>query len=200
MGSNHRPGGRERVADQTSPRRGDHSSGRPTAPHSSRSIGWRPGNTISANPAERCRRSCSVASMMGGRSSSCSWRLPRARRSGVCLDLGVSAHPSGAYVAILGDSWDAFYAAKRSSSTRKREQRQLKQLAEHGTVGFVNVVEPEERAHTITTLLEHSVELRGRRVVPPWPGPRAPQRVAAACHRQWVHAVRFHRRRRTLQA
>ena len=47
------------------------------------------------------------------------------------LNLQVLAHPSGAYVASLAGSWDEFYAAKRSPGTRKRERKQLRQLAEH---------------------------------------------------------------------
>src|SRR5262245_14786846 len=39
------------------------------------------------------------------------------------LDLPVLAHPSGAYVANLDGGWEKFYAAKRSSATRKRERR-----------------------------------------------------------------------------
>ena len=64
------------------------------------------------------------------------------------LDLKVRANPSGAYVAMLGGDWDAFYAAKRSSSTRKRERRQFKHLAEHGEVRFVDVRDRDRhRAH-----------------------------------------------------
>ena len=44
---------------------------------------------------------------------------------------------SGAYLANLPSDWEAFYAAKRSSATRKRERRQLRQLAEHGAVRLV---------------------------------------------------------------
>jgi len=55
------------------------------------------------------------------------------------LDLPVFAHPSGAYVANLGQEWEQFYAAKRSSQTRKKERRQLKHLAELGEVRFVDV-------------------------------------------------------------
>jgi CelD/BcsL family acetyltransferase involved in cellulose biosynthesis len=70
------------------------------------------------------------------------------------LDLAVRAHPSGAYVANLGRDWETFYAAKRSSATRKRERRQLKQLAEHGEVRFVNVEEHDDIERTLTTLIE----------------------------------------------
>jgi CelD/BcsL family acetyltransferase involved in cellulose biosynthesis len=70
------------------------------------------------------------------------------------LDLQVRAHPSGAYAAVLGADWGAFYAAKRSSSTRKRERRQLRQLADHGTVCFAEIEDCEERARTLSTLFE----------------------------------------------
>jgi CelD/BcsL family acetyltransferase involved in cellulose biosynthesis len=69
------------------------------------------------------------------------------------LALQVLAHPSGAYVAHLGDDWNTFYAAKRSSSTRKKERRQLKQLADYGEVRFVDVHERADRERTLETLL-----------------------------------------------
>jgi CelD/BcsL family acetyltransferase involved in cellulose biosynthesis len=70
------------------------------------------------------------------------------------LDLVVSDHPSGAYVASLGHDWEEFYAAKRSASTRKRERRQLKQLAEYGEVCFVDVEDSAEIERTLGTLFE----------------------------------------------
>jgi CelD/BcsL family acetyltransferase involved in cellulose biosynthesis len=69
------------------------------------------------------------------------------------LDLPVRPHPSGAYIATLNGDWDEFYAAKRSSSTRKRERRQLKHLAEHGEVRFVDVEERDDITRTLDTLL-----------------------------------------------
>jgi CelD/BcsL family acetyltransferase involved in cellulose biosynthesis len=70
------------------------------------------------------------------------------------LDLQVLAHPSGAYVANLGPSWDEFYAAKRSSSTRKKERKQLKHLAEHGDVRFVDVTDENDIRRTLETLFD----------------------------------------------
>jgi CelD/BcsL family acetyltransferase involved in cellulose biosynthesis len=70
------------------------------------------------------------------------------------LDLQVLAHPSGAYVADLGGDWEAFHAAKRSSATRKRERRQLKQLAEHGDVRFCDIGDRAEIAATLATLID----------------------------------------------
>jgi CelD/BcsL family acetyltransferase involved in cellulose biosynthesis len=65
----------------------------------------------------------------------------------------VLPHPSGAYVANLGRDWEAFYAAKRSSSTRKKERKQLKHLAEHGEVRFVEVEDRDDIAATLATLM-----------------------------------------------
>jgi CelD/BcsL family acetyltransferase involved in cellulose biosynthesis len=70
------------------------------------------------------------------------------------MDLNVRPHPSGAYIADLGRNWDKLYAAKRSGPTRKRERRQLRQLAEHGKLRFVDVERTDERTRTVTTLLE----------------------------------------------
>ena len=63
------------------------------------------------------------------------------------------AHPSGAYVANLDGDWETFYAAKRSSSTRKRERRQLKHLAEFGEVRFVDVQDSQDIERTLETLI-----------------------------------------------
>ena len=70
------------------------------------------------------------------------------------LNLQVLAHPSGAYVANLDRDWDHFYAAKRSSSTRKKERRQLKHLAEYGEVRFVDVQDRQEIERTLDTLID----------------------------------------------
>jgi CelD/BcsL family acetyltransferase involved in cellulose biosynthesis len=88
------------------------------------------------------------------------------------LDLGVQPHPSGAYLANLGKDWEAFYAAKRSSATRKRERRQLKQLAGHGAVRFVDVEAGEEAARTLATLFEQKSRAFARMGVDdPFAGP-----------------------------
>lgn len=59
---------------------------------------------------------------------------------------------SGAHLANLGTSWDAFYAGKRSPATRKRERRQLRHLAEFGEVRFVEPRERRDIALTLETL------------------------------------------------
>jgi CelD/BcsL family acetyltransferase involved in cellulose biosynthesis len=69
------------------------------------------------------------------------------------FDFQVLPHPSGAYVANLGRDWEQFYAAKRSSQTRKKERKQLKHLAEHGEVRFVDVQDRDDIAATLATLI-----------------------------------------------
>jgi len=78
------------------------------------------------------------------------------------IDLAVRKHPSGAYVADLPRDWETLYAAKRSSATRKRERRQLRALADHGALGFVDVQDAGERARTIATLLEQKSRVFAR--------------------------------------
>ncbi len=69
------------------------------------------------------------------------------------FDFQILPHPSGAYVADLGSDWEQFYAAKRSSSTRKKERKQLKHLCEHGEVSFVEVADHDDIIRTLTTLM-----------------------------------------------
>lgn len=60
--------------------------------------------------------------------------------------------PSGAHLANLGTNWDAFYASKRSSATRKRERRQFKHLADFGEVRFVEPIEKQDIERTLEAL------------------------------------------------
>jgi CelD/BcsL family acetyltransferase involved in cellulose biosynthesis len=54
------------------------------------------------------------------------------------LQLDVQLNPSNAYETELGNDWEKFYAAKRSSSTRRRDRTKLKKLGDLGEVRFVN--------------------------------------------------------------
>ena len=67
--------------------------------------------------------------------------------------LRVGLHPSGAYLARLGESWDEFYAAKRSSATRQRDRSKRKRLGELGEVRFVTVTDRNEIGRTLDTLI-----------------------------------------------
>ena len=54
------------------------------------------------------------------------------------LGLRVTINPSGAYLTHLAGDWETFYAAKRSSATRRRDRTKRKRLAEFGEIRFVN--------------------------------------------------------------
>jgi CelD/BcsL family acetyltransferase involved in cellulose biosynthesis len=66
--------------------------------------------------------------------------------------LGGTANPSGAYLTHLAGDWEAFYAAKRSSATRRRDRTKRKKLGDLGTVKLVNPA-GSEAASTLETLM-----------------------------------------------
>jgi CelD/BcsL family acetyltransferase involved in cellulose biosynthesis len=53
------------------------------------------------------------------------------------LALPSMLHPSGAYATPLAETWDAFYAAKRSASTRRRDRTKRNRIAELGEIKFI---------------------------------------------------------------
>jgi CelD/BcsL family acetyltransferase involved in cellulose biosynthesis len=65
------------------------------------------------------------------------------------LQLGVTVNPSGAYLTHLTGDWETFYAAKRSSTTRRRDRTKRKRMSEFGEVRLVN---PESAADILSAL------------------------------------------------
>jgi CelD/BcsL family acetyltransferase involved in cellulose biosynthesis len=65
------------------------------------------------------------------------------------LHLGVTVNPSGAYLTHLAGDWETFYAAKRSSTTRRRDRTKRKRLSDFGEVRLVN---PESAADILSAL------------------------------------------------
>ena len=68
--------------------------------------------------------------------------------------LPVTAHPSGAHLTQLGDDWEKFYYAKRSSATRRRDRAKRRHMAEFGAVRFVTATDADEARRTLDTLME----------------------------------------------
>jgi CelD/BcsL family acetyltransferase involved in cellulose biosynthesis len=73
------------------------------------------------------------------------------------LQLGARLHPNGAYAAQLGDNWETFYNAKRSSDTRRRDRNKRKKLAGFGEVRFVNP-DTAEIGPTLDMLFEQKAQ------------------------------------------
>lgn len=67
--------------------------------------------------------------------------------------LGVTANPSGAYSTPLAETWEAFYGAKRSSATRRRDRTKRKRLAELGTLALVHPHDDREILAALDTLI-----------------------------------------------
>ena len=78
------------------------------------------------------------------------------------LALGPDLHPSGAHACTLTGDWETFYAAKRSSSTRKTARKQFKQIQKHGPVSFDDVAEASERRRTLAVLMEQKAQSLAR--------------------------------------
>lgn len=71
------------------------------------------------------------------------------------MELDLTLNPSGAYLtALAAADWESFYAAKRSSATRRRDRTKRKRLAEHGEVRMVTPEDPAEIAATLATLID----------------------------------------------
>jgi CelD/BcsL family acetyltransferase involved in cellulose biosynthesis len=70
------------------------------------------------------------------------------------LGLSVVRNPSNAYLTRLSGDWEAFYAAKRSSATRRRDRTKRKRLAEFGEVRFINPASAEEAAASFEILMQ----------------------------------------------
>ena len=67
--------------------------------------------------------------------------------------LGGNLTPSGAYLTHFSGDWETFYAAKRSSATRRRDRTKRKKLAEFGAVNLVNPASHDEILRTADILM-----------------------------------------------
>ncbi len=68
--------------------------------------------------------------------------------------LGVTQNPSGAHLTQLGDDWEKFYNAKRSSSTRRRDRAKRKHMSQFGDVRFATATDAEDARRTLETLMD----------------------------------------------
>jgi CelD/BcsL family acetyltransferase involved in cellulose biosynthesis len=75
-------------------------------------------------------------------------------------------NPSNAYATPLGDDWERFYTAKRSSATRRRDRTKRNKLAQFGDVTFVNPARPEDVAASFEILMQQKTQQFARMGVP----------------------------------
>jgi len=68
--------------------------------------------------------------------------------------LAVVLHPSGTHLMHLGDDWQTFYLAKRSSATRRHDRAKRKHISALGEVRFATAANCADAAHTTEILME----------------------------------------------
>ncbi len=112
------------------------------------------------------------------------------------LALGVTRHPDDAHVATLGEDWEAFYRAKRSSSTRKVQRKHLNRLADNGEIRFIDDRDPATITQTLDTLMDQKRRALARMGVADMfakPGMRAFYTAVATDPNMagWVHVSRL---------
>jgi CelD/BcsL family acetyltransferase involved in cellulose biosynthesis/predicted ATP-grasp superfamily ATP-dependent carboligase len=78
--------------------------------------------------------------------------------------LGVTANPSGVHLTQLGDDWEKFYVAKRSSATRRRDRAKRRHMTEYGEIRYVNAADDARR--TLEILMEQKSRALTRRGIP----------------------------------
>ena len=79
------------------------------------------------------------------------------------VSLGAVPNANSAHITQLGDDWEAFYRARRSSATRRRDRAKRKHLSEFGEVRFETVNEPVDLRLTLDTLWEQKRRIFARK-------------------------------------
>ena len=80
--------------------------------------------------------------------------------------LEVTTNASGVHLAHLTGNWEAFYVAKRSSSTRRRDRSKRAHLAKYGDIRFVTAADADDARRTVETLMEQKSRSFARKGIP----------------------------------
>jgi CelD/BcsL family acetyltransferase involved in cellulose biosynthesis len=75
----------------------------------------------------------------------------------------VMPNANSAYITLLGDDWETFYRAKRSSATRRRDRGKRAHMSEFGEIRFRTVTEPGDIRETFDTLWEQKKRIFARK-------------------------------------
>jgi CelD/BcsL family acetyltransferase involved in cellulose biosynthesis len=81
-------------------------------------------------------------------------------------DLDVMLNASGAHRTSLGENWEKFYRAKRSSATRRRDRAKRRHLSEFGEVRFVTAADADDAKRTLEMLMDQKSRSLARRGIP----------------------------------
>ncbi len=80
--------------------------------------------------------------------------------------LEVTPNPSGAHLTRLGDDWEKFYNAKRSSATRRRDRTKRRHMSQYGEVRFATATDTEDARRTLETLMDQKSRSLTRKGIP----------------------------------
>jgi CelD/BcsL family acetyltransferase involved in cellulose biosynthesis len=78
----------------------------------------------------------------------------------------LTPNANSAHVMYLGDDWETFYRAKRSSATRRHDRAKHKRMAQFGDVRFVTAAEPADARATLETLMQQKSVAFSRKGIP----------------------------------
>jgi D-aspartate ligase len=70
------------------------------------------------------------------------------------MHLRVTPNRSNAHLAHLGEDWEKFYCAKRSSATRRRDRSKLRHMSQFGEVRFITATDDADARRTLEILME----------------------------------------------
>jgi CelD/BcsL family acetyltransferase involved in cellulose biosynthesis/predicted ATP-grasp superfamily ATP-dependent carboligase len=79
------------------------------------------------------------------------------------MSLDLTANASGAHLTQLGDDWEKFYFAKRSSATRRRDRAKRRHMSEYGDIRFVTATEVADARRTLEILIDQKHRTFARR-------------------------------------
>jgi CelD/BcsL family acetyltransferase involved in cellulose biosynthesis/predicted ATP-grasp superfamily ATP-dependent carboligase len=79
--------------------------------------------------------------------------------------LGVSPNASGVHLTKLGDDWEKFYVAKRSSATRRRDRAKRRHMSEYGEIRFLTAADTDDARRTLETLMDQKSRSLARKGV-----------------------------------
>ncbi len=79
------------------------------------------------------------------------------------VNLGAMPNANSAHITQLGDDWETFYRARRSSATRRRDRTKRKHMSEFGEIRFETVAEPADLRQTLDTLWQQKKRIFARK-------------------------------------
>ena len=82
------------------------------------------------------------------------------------MSFGLTANPNSAHIMHLGDDWETFYRAKRSSATRRHDRAKRKRMAQFGDIRFVTAADSAEARATLEMLMQQKSLSFSRKGIP----------------------------------